>query len=255
MEVGKYAHIGCAAVFALLVSLSPALATPTFQVYIEGATAGSAGGDEDTWFTNDGTFNLVAVGAYTPNTASLSFGTLLVSVPQGQTGTISIGGATLLTTTRSTPFGSIPNGSANVDLLTNVAGNDGYANKEPVLDLNNHFPYQNTVADFLYYDVGDFGDVGPVHNYDADTGEITLAGTGQEKILSVSVSGFDWVHFDLGGYLDKVRGNDSWDINPGSHDATSTPGTPPPTIPAPGSLLIGAFGVSLVGWIRMRRAR
>ncbi|RPJ36710.1 MAG: hypothetical protein EHM35_07645 [Planctomycetaceae bacterium] len=250
MDAEKYARIGCAAVFALLVSLSPALATPTFQVYIEGATAGSVGGDEDTWFTNDGTFNLVTVGVYTPNTASLSFGTLVVSVPQGQTGTISIGGATLLTSTRTTPYGNIPSGSATVDLLTNFAGNDGYANKEPVLDLNNHFPYQNAVADFLYYDVGGFSDVGPIPNYDADNGTITLAGTGQEKILSITVSGFDWVHFDLGGYLDNVRGSDSWDINPGSHDATSTP-----TIPAPGSLLIGAFGVSLVGWIRMRKAR
>ncbi len=249
MEVGKCTRIGCAAVFALLVSLSPALATPTFQVYIEGATPGDSGADQDTWFANSGTFNLVLVGAYTPNTASLSYGTLVVSVPQGQTGTITIGGVTLLTSTRSTPYGDIPSGSATIDLLTNVAGNDGYASKELVLDLDNHYPYQNSVADFLYYDVGDFANLGPIHNYDADSGTITLAGTGQEKILSVTVTGFDWVHFDLGGYLDLVQGTDSWDINPGSHDASFT------TVPAPGSLLIGAFGAGLVGWIRMRRAR
>jgi len=252
MGVVVHARIACTAVFTLLILLSPALATPTFQTYIQGAEAGSIGGDEDTWFTNSGTFNLVVVGAYTANTADLPFGTLIVSVPQGQTGTISIGGATLWTTTRSTPFGDIPSGSANVNAMTNVAGDDAYANKSPVLDLNNHFPYQNAVADFLYYDVGGFSNVGAVHNYDADTGTITTEGTGQEKVLSVSVSGFNWVHFDLGGYVDMVQGNDSWDLNPGSHDAAFIGGSPP-VIPAPGSLLIAAIGASFVGWLRTRR--
>ena len=77
---------------------------------------------------------------------------------------------TLLTTTRSTPFGNIPNGNANVDALTNVSGND------------------------------------------------------------------------------------PWDINPNGHDAAFTSGSLPVVIPAPGSLLIAAIGVGLIGWIRMRKA-
>jgi len=253
MGARRHARLAWAAVIALLILLSPALATPTFQTYIQGAVAGSIGGDEETWFTNNSTFNLVAVGAFTPNTASLPFGTLVVSVPKGQAGTITIGGATLLTTTRSTPFGSIPNGSANVDVLTNVAGNDAYAIKSPVLNLNNHFPYQNGVANFLYYDVGTFSNSGPVHNYDAGTGSITVEGTGQEKVFPVSVSGFNWVHFDLGGYVDRVQGNDSWDLNPGSHDATAISGSLP-MIPVPGSLLLATLGAGLVGWIRMRKS-
>jgi hypothetical protein len=249
MGAGRHAHIGCAAMLALLVLLSPALAEPTFQVYIQGATAADIGADQDTWFTTNNTFNLVAVGAYTPNIANLLFGTLAVSVPQGQTGTITIGGATLLTTTRSTPFGRIPSADAGVDVLTNVPGNDAYANKNPVLNLNNHFPYQNPVSDFLYYDVGSFSNIEPIHNYDAASGTVTAEGTGQEKVFPVSISGFSWVHFDLGGYVDRVQGNDSWDLNPGSHDAAFIF-----TIPAPASLVLGAFGVSLLGWIRMRRA-
>jgi len=253
MGAGMQGRIGCAAVLALLIVLSPALATPTFQTYIQGAVAGSIGGDNETWFTNNGTFNLVAVGSFTSNTANLPFGTLVVSVPKGQTGTITIGGATLLTATRSTPFGDIPGGNANVDALTNVAGNDAYAIKSPVLDLNDHFPYQNGVANFLYYDVGTFTNSGLVHNYDAGTGAITVEGTGQEKVFPVSVSGFMWVHFDLGGYVDQVQGDDSWDLNPGSHDATAISGSLP-TVPVPGSLLLGALGAGLVGWIRRRRA-
>jgi len=254
MGAEKYARIECAAVLAMLIPLSSAPAEPTFQTYIQGATAGTIGADQDTWFTNNGTFNLVAAGAFTPNTANLPFGTLVVSVPQGQTGTLSIGGATLLTTTRSTPFGNIPSGNANVDVLTNIAGNDAYANKNPVLNFNEHFPYRNAVADFLYYDVGDFSNAGPIHNYDAGTGTITLEGTGQEKVLPVTISGFRWVHFDLGGYVERVRGNDSWDLNPGDHDASFTSGSLPVVIPAPGSLLLGALGLSIVGWIRLRKA-
>jgi len=249
MGVGTHARIGGTAVLALLVSLSPALAEPTFQVYIQGATAGDFGADQDTWFTTDNTFNLVTVGAYTPNIANLLFGTLVVSMPQGQTGTITIAGATLLTTERSTPFGNIPSALATVDALTNVPGNDAYANKNPVLNLNNHFPYQNPVSDFLYYDVGSFSNIEPIHNYDAATGTIILEGTGEEKIFPVTVGGFTYVHFDLGGYVDRVQGNDSWDLNSSSHDAAFIF-----IIPAPGSLLLGALGVSLLGWIRMKKA-
>jgi hypothetical protein len=253
MRVERRGHVTFAAVLALLMLSSTVPATPTFQTYVQGGTPGSVGGDEQSWFTNSGTFNLVVVGDYTPNTADLPFGTLAVSVPQGQTGTITIGGATPLTTTRSTPFGNIPGGNANVDTLTNVLGNDAYANKDPVLYLSNHFPYQNGVADFLYYDVGGFSNVGPVHNYDASAGTITVEGTGQEKVFPVTVTGFDWVHFDVGGYVDRVQGNDSWSLNPPSHDAAFITNALP-IVPAPGSLLIVAVGVSLVGWLRARRA-
>jgi len=246
MEVGDRARIGLGALVTLLMVFSPAWATPTFQTYISGGTADTA---DETWITHSGTFNLVVVGAYTSKTASLTRGTVIVSVPQGETGTLTIGGVTLLTAARDTGVGIIPDGPAGLDLLSNIGGADGYENKSPVLDLNNHFPYQNGVADFLYYDVGGFANLGPIHNYNAGDGSIVLAGTGQEKTFAVSVTGFSWVHFDLGGYVDKESGQDGWDINPGSHDATADP-----VVPVPGSLLLAAIGAGLVSHIRRRRA-
>jgi hypothetical protein len=251
MGAGDFSRIGFGVVVALLMLFSPAGATPTFQTYIQGADAGNIGGDEDTWITDSGTFDLILVGAYSGNTDALRYGTLVVSVPQGETGTLTIAGAPLLTATRTTGAGDIPNGPATLDLLSNVGGLDGYANKSPVLDLNNHFPYKNDVADFLYYDVGSFANDGPIHNYDADTGSITVEGTGEEKTFEVSVTGFSWAHFDLGGYVDKSSGRDAWEINPGSHDATSIPNT---VVPVPGSLLLAAIGAGLVGRYRRRKA-
>lgn len=251
MEVGDRARIGLGALVTLLMVFSPAWATPTFQTYISGGTAGDVGADGETWITHSGTFNLVVVGAYSSKTSALTWGTLIVSVPQGETGTLTIGGATLLTAARDTGVGDLPDGPAGLDLLSNAPGADGYENKSPVLDLNNHFPYQNDEANFFYYAVGDgdFANLGPIHNYNAGDGSITLEGSGEEKELPVSVSGFSWVHFDLGGYVDNEPGHDAWDINPGSHDATADP-----VVPVPGSLLLAALGAGLVGHIRRRKA-
>jgi hypothetical protein len=187
----------------------------------------------------------------------------LVSVPQGQTGTISISGgdvgATLLTAKPSLPNVNgffNPNANADTDVLTDVPDNDAYSDKsflpgDQTLN-NNHYPFKEGVSYFLIYGIGDFDDAGPIHNYNADDGSIETIpnGLGEEKLFTVSVSGFDWVHFDAYGYETFVDGNppkfkDTWDINPGSHDLT--------WVPAPGAILLSSIGVCLVGWLRRRR--
>jgi len=254
--------VGFVLVVLLLLNQS-LLAIPTFQTYIEGSTAGNAGADMQSWLITDSTFNLVVVGAYSAKTQSLTEVTLLLSVPQGETGTISISGATLLTDKPPVPNVDgyyNPNADADIDLLTNVLGVDGYSDKGFLpegVNFNNHYPFQEGVSDFLIYGVGAFDPVGEIHNYNADTTDpdyvappipLTDNSLGEEKVFEVSVSGFSWVHFDAYGYEVTDNGRvlkATWDISPGSHDATY--------IPAPGAVLLGGIGVALVGWLRRRR--
>lgn len=268
--MGNYLRRMACLIFAtLLLSAQPLLALPTFQTYIEGATAGDFGPDEQTWLTTDPTFNLVVVGAYGPITVSLTEITLAVSVPQDETGAITISdGATLLHTRTETAVSGIynPETDACIDVLTNEAGNpagyDGYADKDFLpagVTFNNHYPFQNGVSDFVIYGLDDFDPLGPVHNYNADTSDpdyvpppipLTVGSLGEEKVFQVSVSGFSWVHFDAYGYETLIDGSKlfraTWSISPGSHDATY--------IPAPGAVLLAGIGVAFVGWLRNRRS-
>ncbi|MHC4571432.1 MAG: choice-of-anchor N protein [Planctomycetota bacterium] len=261
----------------LLLFSQSVLAVPTLQVfgYNDGETpadavAGTWGEDEQSWLVNTNPFNLVVVGAYQAArgqgqsaTENLEQVTLLVSVPQGQTGTISITGgdvgATLLTLKPLVPnvdgFFN-PNADADRNVLTDVPGDDGYSDKSFLPDdqtlNNNHYPFKEGVSYFVLYGIGDFDAVGPIHNYNADDGSINLKpnSLGEEKLFTVSVHGFDSVHFDAYGYETFINGNptefkSTWDINPGSHDLT--------WVPAPGAILMSSIGVCLVGWLRRRR--
>lgn len=266
-------------VVTLLVLMSqPALAAPTFQTYIEGGTPGTLGDDQHTWFTTESSFTLKVVGAYKNGTTLLTEGTLLLSVPEVETGTITItGGATLLDSPLAVPYPPPgiynPEEYADVDLLTNEIGNmdgfDGYYTKNFLPDdvtFNNHYPLQDDISNFLIYDLGDFDtSLDNVPNYNADTtdgdfvdpgdpGFPPLTGNpGEVKTFTVTVTGFSRVHFDAYGYEFIDDGGvpvknlvSTWDIAPGSHDATF--------IPAPGSILLGGIGVALVGWLRRRHA-
>jgi len=260
----KILNVSVSFVIVILLLLSQSLlAVPTFQTYIEGAWAGDYNDDQDTWFINDSSFNLVVVGAYSANTQSLTGVTLAVSVPQGETGTISISGATLLTDKPPVPNVDSyynPNADADIDILTDVLGIDGYSDKDFLpegVNFNDHYPFKEGVSDFLIYGVGDFDPVGEIHNYNADTTDpdyvpppipLTDNSLGEEKVFEVSVSGFSRVHFDAYGYEVTDNGQvlkATWDISPGSHDATY--------IPAPGAVLLGSIGVVFVGWLRRRR--
>ena len=201
--------------YLILVGMLPTVvhAVPTFQVYIDGATAGSLDSDEHSWFTFDPTFDLIVVGAFGSQTLSLTEVTLAVSVPEGETGRISVDGATLLT--EQTLVGGTtynnPDADADIDILTDVVGIDGYATKDFLPEsssLNtNHYPFQSDISDFLIYDVGNFSDLGTIHNYDADGGSITEEDSGEEKVFSVEIDGFSRAHFDVYGFETDLFGN------------------------------------------------
>jgi len=227
------------AVLLLLMGQS-ASAQPTFQVYSPDAIfAGDYYEDQDTWFVIDNPFELWTIGAYHKNEISLTNVTLLVSVPDGETGTISITGLPSSGTNDPSFIGSY----SDTSFFPSGA------------NFNSHYPVQDTVSDFLIYDLDPFADLQEViWDYNADNGgSATPTGsTGQVKEYSVAVSGFTWVHFDMYGLVTTQQGpvwkstwDQDWEMSPGSHDTT--------WIPAPGAVFLGGIGVALVGLLRRRR--
>jgi len=235
----------------LFVSAQSATAVPIFQVYIDGATAGTVGFDENTWFTTSNSFDLIVSGAYGPDTISLSEVTLLISVPDGETGVISIIGgdcAALLAEKTAAAEGFFnPESDAVLDLLQNEAGNshgyDGYSDKSFLPEgvvFNNHYPFKEEVSDFLLYTIGAFDKTpNAVSNYSTEQPIAYNVADGEEKIYSVLITGFTTVHFDVYGYEQTCNtGIDgAWAINPASHDATYM-------VPEPATLLILGLGTT-----------
>ena len=229
-----------------LIVAQGASAVPVFQAYIDGATTDTMAPDEDTWVTTTNAFDLIVSGAYGPSTKSLTEITLLISVPQGETGTISItgGDATLLTERTPVDDGYFnPDVEAVIDLLQNEPGNDGYSDKSFLPDgveFNNHYPFKEDVSDFLLFDLGDFGKTSnAVSNYSTeDPIEYNIA-DGEEKVYSVLITGFSATHF-VYGYVQNTGCSDStWAINPASHDAGYN-------VPEPATILLLGLGSTVM---------
>ena len=260
-----------------LLTIEPALAVPTFQVYSPDATPGPYGQDQNTWYVTSSPFTLVVAGAYQDMTVSLTNVTLLLSVPDGQQGTITISGspATLLTVKTDllgNPSDTPPLNPTEDATLPTIGPDTGYADTDflPVapddnVQYNNHYPLQGDVSDFLIYAIGDFENdpCQLIHNYNADpcdddgvydpcNPDVSTT-TGEVKTFMVEVSGFDWVHFDAYGLVTYIDGTEAlttswdgdWKISPGSHDLTF--------VPAPGSVFLGSVGIMIVGWLRRRK--
>ncbi len=242
----------------------PVYAVPTLQVWSPQGTAGTIGMDEDTWFVTEFSFDLVVVGVFNDGATSLTNVTLVVSAPQDSQGSFSIidskGALVPLITKVAVPATAYynPGDDATINILDDDPAIDGYPDKDflptPIyddegnlvfdktqdIDFNEHYPFQEGVSDFLIYDLGEFFNLGPVNNYNTDEPIEYGAGQGEERTYSVTMSGFESLHFDVYGLAD-----DTWRINPASHDTT--------VIPAPGALLLGSVGMGIVGWLRRRR--
>ena len=133
---------------------APANAIPVLQTYIVGSTAGSMAGDEETWFYSGSSFTLLVVGSYGSNVTELNFGGLIFSVPEGETGTVSIassdGDVFQLVTSADGISPGNPLLSATEDHLTDVVGMDGWDSPAEFLpsdaNFNNHSPPREAVS-------------------------------------------------------------------------------------------------------------
>ncbi len=251
---------------ALMVYCAPAFALPTFQAYIKGGIAGTQGSDQDTWFTSTSPFDIYIVGAYGPNTKSISNVTLLVSVPEGEQGTISFStpddAPNLLTAEDSGLFAN-PTADADINILTDIpADKDGYSIKNffpSGFMVNNHFPMQDDVSDFLLFDLGSFyKEDKTLYDYDADSGLIGSQTKrdpfGEQKQYTVSYSGFSQLHFDVYGLIEDKNGCKTiyaWQMNPGSHDSTANGHDN--VVPEPSSMAL--LGIGLLGLVRKLRQK
>ncbi|MHC4741409.1 MAG: choice-of-anchor N protein [Planctomycetota bacterium] len=236
-----------------------AIAVPIFQTYIVGAATDTLEPDENTWVTTENAFELTVSGAYGPWTESLTDVTLLISVPEGETGTITITGddpPVLLTEKDAVSDAEFnPEVDAVLDLLLNetgnTAGSDGYPEKSFIpqdAQFNNHHPLKSDISDFVIYDLGSFEKTSnAVSNYTTEGPIACNIADGQEKIYSVLVDGFSSVHFDVYGKVEISEGfsaDSFWAINPASHDAAYM-------VPEPATIALLALGSA--AFIRPRR--
>ena len=242
-----------------LLMVSAAYAIPTLQTYSPGSTAGDYYYyDQDTWFVSGSPFALYVVGAYDPNMTDLTGVTLLISVPNGETGTISI--------TRSDESEIVPlltqigmgsssetNPMTNADItVLNGITPSGYSTTSFLpFNANNHYPLQNDISDFILFDLYDFDDIeNNLSDYNADDGSITgSTALGEIKEYLIDYTGFSSLHIDAYGLVTDEQGQKiatSWEMNPGSHDTTAT-------VPEPSTLFLLGSGLLSLGFFSRKK--
>lgn len=256
-------------VTAVLFGAGQAFAVPTLQI---GAPAGTGDTgiyadyqgsttsptEEDTAITSG---NIIYVaGAYGPNTVHLG-GQYTSTTPPITGDNWSDFGfpASPFNTHNGILLVSVPEGELATALASlTVNGNLAfYSDATTNFFPNNHAPVQSGVADFLFFDIGNFSNSGSVPDFDSETG----SAAGEIKTLTIGGFGsLDWVHFDaMAIETDQTGGRrlrTTFDLvnNPGSHDVTWKDGSGPPIdLPEPGIIFLLGAGLAGLGFSRSRK--
>lgn len=251
-RLGK--NLTALAITAVVMAMAaPAMAIPTLQVYIEGA---SYEAESETWLTSNGDFTLWVVGSFNVGESILDV-RLSAAYAHGDMGTIvftptAANNATFGTT--DTNEGFVPSlqyvadGTAPVDL-----DGDGDIDVTPVqsdgTNLPNHGAF-GSGTDWKQWQLGDM--LNATETYIADfqapfaPGDPMSSHQGQILAYNVSVSGFSaGITFDAFNHVEPARMSGSV-FAPFSHNAG--------VIPEPTSMTL--LGLGLTGWaIAFRRRR
>lgn len=121
---------------------------------------------------------------------------------------------------------------------------------------NNHAPVKDDIADFLFFDIGEFAELIDVPDFDDET-----VGNKKGEIKTLLLGGFaglGWLHFDAMALQTSSKGTDlvtTLENNPGSHDVTSKPPGTFQEVAEPGTLSLLGAGLTALGLVAWRRAR
>lgn len=152
---------------------------------------------------------------------------------------------------------SVPDGSLLDALGLTINASSSFYSSSTLSNLfpNNHDPLKDSVADFLFFDIGDFAkNLNAVPNLVDETG----SADGEIKSLTLGGTGnLDWIHFDAMAIETSDQGRQirtTWESNPASHDLTwKTSGGPPTSGPVPEPGTITLLGLGLLGAFFYRR--
>ena len=160
---------------------------------------------------------------------------------------------------------AVPDGTISTALgsLT-VDGNTAFFSSDILSGLfpNNHDPLKDLIADFLFFDIGDFANnPSLVPDFADDTG----AAAGEiKRLMLAGTTGLDWIHFDVLALESSTQGRTSFkttiENNPGSHDLTwkddNGGGGGGDPVPEPGTLaLLGCGLLGMAGVARKKRSQ